>query len=559
MIFEFVINAALLTSLFSLYGLLEKLNKHKKMQQILAGFLFGSIAIAGMIFPFKFENGIIYDGRSIILCLAGFFGGGTVALIAAVMSSIFRLFLGGNGVYAGVATIIVTTFIGLSARSYYKNHPENVSVLHLYLLGIVAHIGMLLSQLLIPWPLSLQVISKLWIPVLFINPIATTLIGLLLKDETERSIVKPENKLYGSRLRLLSSAINSSSNAIIISNQKGEIEWVNIGFTNQTGYSFEEALGSSLNDLIDVDKEYDVNIAINEVTTTGKPWTGEIENISKTGKIFFTKTTVTPFIDEVTGERKFISIKEDITELKKTQNELIKANQVKDGFIANISHEIRTPLNAITGLTTLIKENYGIYISEDDNIIFDGVKNASHRLIKTVEKVLDFSRLQADEIIPIKTSIDIFSLCKKILVDFEFFAKNKNIELSLECSSTDKTILADDYEINEAITNIVDNAIKFTDHGFVKLYLYKNSDGHLLLDISDTGIGIEQKHFDFIFQPYMQGEMGHLRKFEGLGLGLSITKRFIEMNNFELTVKSEKDCGSTFTINFGYPLNNTKP
>lgn len=670
MIYELVVNIALLISLFSLYGLLERLNKYKKIDKILTGLLFGGIAIAGMVFRLNYENGIIYDGRSIILCLAGLFGGATVSVIAVIMAGIYRIIIGGLGVWAGLSTILITSVIGLIARQLYKNHPEKITLTNLYLLGIVAHIGMLYSQLVLPWPHSIAVISQIWLPVIIIYPIATLLIGFLLRNEAERIIVKhnleaseqmyrdlvetsqdliwqidaegkctylnpaweevfgykneemigkkfsdfqteewaerntiqfnrilkhdtiknletvhsgkfgreinlvfksklvkdeegniigscgtaydiTENKKYESRLRLLFSAINTSSNAIVILNHKKEIEWANKGFTIQTGFEFQEAIGKTLRDLLGADKENDAFYEnIDSKICNGESWTGEVENITKNGVLFYARTTITPFVDEVTGEQKFISIKEDITELKKTQIELIRANKIKDGFIANMSHEIRTPLNAIMGLTSLIKEMYGMQGSEDDNMIFDGVESASKRLIKTIEMVLNFSRLQAGELNVAKKEVDILEVCNFLIKGFNIFAKNKNLTFSLECNLEKTNIFADEYQITEAVSNLIDNAIKFTEEGFVKIKLYNNNNCGILLEISDSGIGISPEHLDFIFQPYMQEDMGYLRKFEGVGLGLSISKKYIELNDFTIDVNSEKNKGTTFTINF---------
>lgn len=250
MINELIVNAALLIILSGMYGLLGKLNRFPKIYRILSGLLFGGIAIAGMILPFHISKGIIYDGRSIILTLAGLFGGGTVSLIAGVMAGIYRAALGGSGVWAGLATIAVCSLIGLIVRRNLNNQPEKITFAALYGLGIVAHAAMLLCQLLIPWAQALQIIRIIWVPIMLIFPIATLFIGLLLRNEAERQCAEQSLKESGKKFRTV---IEESAEIVFTIDDSGYFTYVNPAGLVSSGYTLDELKKMKYIDLIEPD------------------------------------------------------------------------------------------------------------------------------------------------------------------------------------------------------------------------------------------------------------------------------------------------------------------
>jgi len=184
-------NAFLLVALASLYNLVTRIrSRYPTRGRILIGLLFGAMTVLGMKLPFYFNEGIIYDGRSIILTLAGLYGGGTVVIISGVIAGIYRAILGGAGVWAGLATIIACSATGLFFRRRVKNHPENYNLLELYEIGFVTHIVMLICQLLVlPLSSGLTVIGQIWVPIMLIFPVTTMIIGALLSNEEKRLIL----------------------------------------------------------------------------------------------------------------------------------------------------------------------------------------------------------------------------------------------------------------------------------------------------------------------------------------------------------------------------------
>jgi PAS domain S-box-containing protein len=255
---------------------------------------------------------------------------------------------------------------------------------------------------------------------------------------------------------------------------------------------------------------------------------------------------------------KMIGTISDITEQKHAEDELImakekaeSASKLKDAFIANISHEIRTPLNGVLGLTSLIKETYQSFIREEDDELFEGVDISSRRIIRTIDMILNYSRLQVGEfkIRPGKTNIS--KICKSLAKEFMAAAKSKSIDLSFQDNCGDSDLVADGSAIMMAISNLIDNAIKFTNKGFVRIILNKGNNNEIILEIKDSGVGINANFIDHIYEPYGQEQMGYGRAYDGIGLGLAIVKKILDLNNAGIKVQSKKDEGTTFTINFG--------
>lgn len=256
----------------------------------------------------------------------------------------------------------------------------------------------------------------------------------------------------------------------------------------------------------------------------------------------------------------------DITDRKRMTEELIaskeaaeRANSVKDGFIANMSHEIRTPLNGILGMTSIIKDSLSQYVTEDEEPFFEGIETSSQRIIRTVDMILNFSRLKSGDFPIAPKEINLTSICEGLHKEFFLRAKTASLNLSFE-NHFDNAILlnADEYSVTHAISNLIDNAIKYTKKGFITLILCSGNDGEVHVKVKDSGIGMKSEYLVHLFEPYRQEEMGYGRAYEGVGLGLSLVKQFLALNHARIAVESEKDFGTTFTITFNYAKRITK-
>lgn len=194
-------NAALLIALTTFYTFIVRFREeHSRLKPLALGLLFGTVAILGMRMPVRYAEGIFYDGRSIILTLAGLFGGGGTALVAGTLAALYRLEVGGPGVWAGTATIVSCSLLGWLSRRVSRRPPSEFRLGEFYLLGVAAHVVMLNCQLLIlPWPSGVAVISRIWLPIMLVFPPATVLMGVLLRTEDRRLLA--ERRLASSEAR----------------------------------------------------------------------------------------------------------------------------------------------------------------------------------------------------------------------------------------------------------------------------------------------------------------------------------------------------------------------
>ncbi|MDO8549290.1 MAG: ATP-binding protein, partial [Ignavibacteria bacterium] len=144
--------------------------------------------------------------------------------------------------------------------------------------------------------------------------------------------------------------------------------------------------------------------------------------------------------------------------------------------------------------------------------------------------------------------IDLKDLLFKLIYEFNSLAKEKDLQLNFDPGNVESFILGDEYTLAQTFQNLIDNAIKYTEHGKVEVKIYSNGNGKINVDVKDTGIGISQEYMPNLFKPFSQEEDGYSRKFEGNGLGLALTKKYIELNNADIKVNSKKGEGTTFTV-----------
>ena len=253
MIINFIQNSALLVSLSVLYGLIKWYKpRNKFFYQLLQGTWFGAVAIAAMMMPYAYSTGVIYDGRSVILTLAGLFGGGYTALVSVLMAGAYRIYLGGSGIWAGLATILFCSLTGLFFRQLFKNKLENIRFIRFVVIGGFAHLVMLASQLLLPENEGLEVISRIGLPVLLILPVTFAviakffqLIGRYIQSEQK---IREAESLY--RTTLL-----SIGDAVICTDKRGNITQMNTVSEQLTGWKFLESKGKKLDQIFRIINE----------------------------------------------------------------------------------------------------------------------------------------------------------------------------------------------------------------------------------------------------------------------------------------------------------------
>lgn len=249
-------------------------------------------------------------------------------------------------------------------------------------------------------------------------------------------------------------------------------------------------------------------------------------------------------------------------EIEAAKQEAETANRSKSEFLANISHELRTPLNAIIGFSQLMGRDSNTTPAQKENISI--INRSGAHLLEMINEVLEMSKIEAGRVDLNTHSVDLTQLIKTLGEMLEIKAKQKNLQLMIEVATdVPQYILTDESKLRQILTNLIDNAIKFTKVGCVSLDVVSkeiDSSGRCVLNFSvkDTGLGIEDEELTKIFQAFGQSETGRQSK-QGTGLGLSISKKYVELMGGNLTVDSKVGQGSVFEFNIVTKLSDLCP
>jgi PAS domain S-box-containing protein len=250
----------------------------------------------------------------------------------------------------------------------------------------------------------------------------------------------------------------------------------------------------------------------------------------------------------------------DISQRKKDAEELLRAQKAKEQFLANISHEIRTPINGISGMAALLNQNP---TKEERQTYLNAIKSAADNLKVIINDILDLASIESGKLQFEKIGFNLNDLLHSLIDTFGVQASEKGIELSyiLE-KEANKVFIGDPVRLNQILINLISNAIKFTHTGYIRVSVkaekIKGKIYRLRFDISDTGIGIPNDKLQTIFESFSQADASVTRKYGGTGLGLTIVKQLVELQDGTIRVKSKENEGSTFSFTITYQLGKTE-
>lgn len=235
-------------------------------------------------------------------------------------------------------------------------------------------------------------------------------------------------------------------------------------------------------------------------------------------------------------------------ELEKQKFKAEESDKMKSTFLANMSHEIRTPMNGIMGFTELLKSQN--YPEDERNHFIEMIQLSGERMLNTINNLIEISKIESGLESVLISETDIEKTVEELFLFFEPEAKKKGIKLFIEKKDVNSVhyFYSDSYKLNSILTNLVKNAIKFTLEGYVKIG-YSITDEIFSFYVADTGIGINKEKHDAVFNHFVQADSSISSRFEGSGLGLSISREYTKMLNGNIRVESEPGKGSTFYVN----------
>lgn len=380
-------------------------------------------------------------------------------------------------------------------------------------------------------------------------------------DITQRKSQKENIIALNQSLADFQNAIQSSS-IVSRADKSGIITYVNENFEVISGYKKEELIGQ--NHRI-VNSGYHPKSFWTDMWKTiasGKIWRAEVKNKGKDGSFYWVDTFVMPFLDEEGRVREFLSIRNDITSRKQSEEALSNsrekaemANRAKSEFLANMSHEIRTPLNGVIGFTDLLMETN---LDVIQNQYMATIRQSAYGLLDIVNNVLDFSKIEAGKMELVRETTDLYTLCSQVIEILSIQARQKQINLLFSYDAKlPRMVQADPIRLKQVLVNLLGNAIKFTDTGEIELKIEPTESNDILLEVHknmfafrfsvrDTGVGIHPENQEKIFHAFSQEDSSVTKKYGGTGLGLTISNTLLNLMDSRLNLKSEHGRGSVF-------------
>jgi len=273
------------------------------------------------------------------------------------------------------------------------------------------------------------------------------------------------------------------------------------------------------------------------------------------GTIRYLKAFAIVVKDDNDQPKSMIGVNYDVTDRVNTEQELIETTKLaeaavtaKNEFLASMSHEIRTPMNGVIGMLDLLADTT---LDQEQNQKLEIANTSAHSLLGLINDILDYSKIEADKLTIEKRDVDLYQLVSDLGLSLAHQAEQKQLSLLLDTSElNNRWVIGDNGRIKQIITNLIANALKFTDNGSVTLKLSDIAiDGELKLtiDVIDTGIGIADKDIDTLFENFSQVDSSASRKYQGAGLGLAIVKKLCRLMNGDILVNSQLNVGSHFS------------
>jgi hypothetical protein len=368
--------------------------------------------------------------------------------------------------------------------------------------------------------------------------------------------------------------VEGMNEGLMLADNDDTIIFINQQTCDITGFTSEELIGKTCHTtLFDLENGKRI-LEKNKFRQQGIKDIYEIELTRKNSDKIWIRCSGSPVYDDAGNVTGSVGVFEDINDRKKAEDERNKlthlltlakekaeeSDRLKSAFLANISHEIRTPMNGILGFSELLKTPE--LAPEVQERYIEVIEQSGNRMLNIINDIVDISKIEAGQMIIHLDETNVNQLLRDLYVFFTPEASSKGIKLSVAAGLTDKNsiIQTDHTKLAQVLTNLIKNALKFTKSGSIE-FGYSAETTHTLslltFFVRDTGVGIPKDQIHMIFERFRQGSVSLTRAYEGAGLGLSISKAFVEMLGGQIWVESELGKGSVFC--FELPLNKPEP
>ena len=560
MIISILQNMSLIISLAVAYHyVVRQLHGKLLIVSVINGMLFGGAAVLAMLSPFRVAEGIIYDGRTIVLAVAGLFGGPIAAGIASVIAIAFRIFVvGGSGYIVGVLSIVEAAAIGSSYFVWRKRTGKPLTVSRIVFIGYGVHALMLLTQLLLPDQRWKTIIPAIALPVLVLYPLAFILIAALFLDNEERE--KNQRMLEESEARYKLLFQNTHTVMMLIDDATGKIIDANPAAETFYGWSRAELVSMHITDInilpFEVIKD-EMRLALeknkNMFVFRHRRAFGDIRDVEVfSGPIeYLGKKVLYSIVHDATARIKAeneVKILNQTLEQRVVQRtlELEEANKELEAFAYSVSHDLRAPLRAIEGFSSLLNEEIGENLSGTAAHFLERINANARKMSQLIDDLLRLSRISRQSVA--FQTVDLSLLAREIMAEI----RNQSPERESEIVIQDGALaFADKALLELALYNLLSNAWKFTastPKPSIR-FSYMDSGNERVYSVNDNGVGFDMAFADKLFSPFQR--LHSEKEYSGSGIGLSLVRRIIIRHGGTIWVDSAPNQGTTFYFKLG--------
>ena len=530
-----------------------------RLVAIINGVLFGVAAILAMRTPFHFAEGIIYDGRTIVLGAAGLFAGPWVASIAAGIAIGFRIFLiGGSGYLAGILSILVAAIVGLIFHYLRIRYKKPLSVRRLYLIGLTIHLCMLAAQFVLPEGRWKEVVPALIVPILTMYPLGFILVAFLFVDDENR--LNNQKRLEESEARYKLLFQNHHSVMFVLDPASGTFIDVNPAAEKYYGWTREQFLKLRIWDINTASKESIMVAMQNAQKRKVKIFhlkhrlaSGEVRDVEVyTGPIEFSGRTLLYSVINDTTDR--IKAEAEVRDLNQTLEqrverrtlELEDTNKELESFAYSVSHDLRAPLRAIEGFSTLLTQESRSLLGDNSLHYLDRINKNVRKMSLLIDDLLRLSRINRQVIE--STPVNLGLIAKEIAAELEAQVPERKVSIFIE---ENLQAVCDKSLIRQVLYNLLSNAWKFTSASPEPTIRFESTfkDNEKIFSVSDNGIGFDMTYADKLFAPFQR--LHAEKEYSGSGIGLSIVRRIITRHGGRVWTSAEQGKGATFYFTLG--------
>ena len=558
MTIELILNLTLLVALSVLSGFFDKRWSRSTRQGALTqGFLFGVVALFGMLHPLTLGPGLIFDGRSIMISLCALFFGPLATLVAALLPGVYRLSLGGDGVIMGVSVILASGGIGLLAYYRQKSAPRPFTMWRLYLLGLLVHLAMLALTFTLPGDMAWEVLRHIGLPIILFYPLATVLAGKVLLDQLENLRSLALLRESDEKHRVL---LEESSDPVFSFSLDGRYTYVNRAFAKGVGKTPQEIIGKRIEDVFPLEEARKRFAVLSQVFQSGEEKVFEVR-VPRPDTDRYYVTTVTPIKDAAATVLSVICSSKDITERKSAELEKAKLeSQLQQALkmeavgrlAGGVAHDFNNQLTGISGFVSLALMN----LAPDDPLteMLLQIKKAADSSAVLTRQLLAFSRKQLIE-------PQIIDLNDTLASTHKMLARliGENITLTTVAGENLGAVNVDPGQFEQILVNLVINARDAMsdggellietanvelDESYCLAHPHAKPGPYVMLAVSDNGLGMDPEVQEHIFEPFFTTKA----KGRGTGLGLATIYGTVKQAGGMIEVYSEEGQGTTFKI-----------